>query len=96
MSEVQNVVKLPTRRTRQTRALRGRPSSAQINWLRRGLDQPGGKLPLFDSNGQRIDPRTIRSCIENGWAAPWFHNPLKPDWLVCKLTSSGRAILQSG
>jgi len=96
MSEVQNVVKLPTRRTRQTRALRGRPSSAQINWLRRGLDQPGGKLPLFDSNGQRIDPRTIRSCIENGWAAPWFHNPLKPDWLVCKLTSSGRTILQSG
>ncbi|WP_316976842.1 hypothetical protein [Shumkonia mesophila] len=59
----------------------------------RGLDQPGGKLPLFDTTGQRVSERTVRSCIEKGWAEPWFANPLKPDWLVCKLTAEGRAIL---
>ncbi|MDH3702721.1 MAG: hypothetical protein OEU46_15540 [Alphaproteobacteria bacterium] len=67
-----------------------RPTSTQILWLRRGLDQPGGKLPLFDANGQRVNERTIRSCIQQGWAEPWFDNPVKPDWLVCKLTASGR------
>jgi hypothetical protein len=66
------------------------PTAAQRAWLRRGLDQPGGKLPLFDTDGGKIDPRTIRACIERGWAAPWFDNPLKPDWLVCKLTAAGR------
>ncbi len=68
------------------------PSAAQLAWLRRGLDQAGGKLPLFDAHGQRVDPRTIRACIAQGWAEPWFANPLKPDWLVCKLTAAGRAL----
>ncbi len=67
-----------------------RPTPTQTLWLRRGLDQPGGKLPLFDTNGQRINERTIRSCIQQGWAEPWFDNPVKPDWLVCKLTAAGR------
>ncbi len=67
-----------------------RPSPAQRSWLLRGLDQPGGKLPLFDNDGRRIDPRTIRSCIAQGWAEPWFSNPLKPEWLVCRLTPAGR------
>jgi hypothetical protein len=70
-----------------------RPTPAQRNWLGRGIDQPGGKLPLFDRNGKRISPRTIRSCIEQGWAEPWFINPVKPDWLVCKLTDRGREVL---
>jgi hypothetical protein len=70
-----------------------RPTSAQLRWLSKGLKQPGGKLPLFDEWGQRINERTIRHCIDMGWAEPWFSNPLKPDWLVCKLTSSGRALL---
>jgi hypothetical protein len=64
----------------------------QRAWLRRGLDQPGGKLPLFDEYGQHIDPRTVRACIEQGWAEPWYRNPLKPDWMVCKLTGRGRAL----
>jgi len=68
------------------------PSFIQRSWLRRGLEQPGGKLPLFDEFGQQVDPRTIRSCIEQGWAEPWFSNPLKPDWLVCKLTPQGRTV----
>ena len=68
------------------------PSPAQLKWLRRGLSQPGGKLPLFDDWGQRVSEQTVRSCIAQGWAEPWFANPLKPDWLVCKLTSVGRSI----
>ena len=67
-----------------------RPTAAQRAWLRSGLDQPGGKLPLFDERGQRVNERTIRSCVEQGWAEPWFDNPIKPDWMVCKLTDEGR------
>lgn len=73
-----------------------RATPAQLDWLRRGLGQPGGKLPLFDRDGQRMHPRTIRSCMERGWAEPWFDNPLKPDWLVCKLTEAGRRIADGG
>jgi len=68
----------------------GKVSAAQREWLARGLTQPGGKLPLFDRDGQKINDRTIKSCIRKGWAEPWFENPIKPDWLVCKLTKSGR------
>ncbi|MFO1188691.1 MAG: hypothetical protein U1E97_03650 [Alphaproteobacteria bacterium] len=68
------------------------PSPAQRAWLQRGMDQPGGKLSLFDADGQRMNARTIRACIAAGWAEPWFHNPLKPDWLVCRLTPAGRAL----
>ncbi|MFO0995100.1 MAG: hypothetical protein U1F33_18530 [Alphaproteobacteria bacterium] len=70
-----------------------RPTAVQRAWLSRGLDQPGGKLPLFDESGKKVDPRTIRRCVDEGWAEPWFDNPLKPDWLVCKLTDKGRAAL---
>ena len=51
---------------------RGEPAAAG------GLDQPGGKLPLFDRDGQRVDARTVQTCIDHGWAEPWFANPLKP------------------
>src|SRR3546814_13995514 len=61
-----------------------RATATQLDWLRRGLEQPGGKLPLFDRDGQRMHPRTIRACMQHGWAEPWFDNPLKPEWLVCK------------
>lgn len=72
-----------------------KPSRAQLRWLRRGLGQPGGKLPLFDENGQAISARTVQTCIRQGWAEPWFSNPLKPDWLVCKLTETGRRLLDA-
>lgn len=62
---------------------------AQRRYLKRGLTQPGGKLPLFDRNGAQISRRTIVSCIAAGWAEPWFLNPVKPDWLVCRLTAAG-------
>lgn len=70
----------------------GLPTPAQREWLARGLTQPGGKLPLFDADGRKTDPRTIRACIDQGWAEPWFRNPMKTDWLVCRLTPSGRAL----
>ena len=83
----------PGGRTRKSRS--GAPTSSQLSWLRRGLDQPGGKLPLFDGGGQRVNPRTIKSCISQGWAEPWFANPIKPDWLVCKLTEAGRRVVET-
>ena len=70
-----------------------KPSASQRAWLARGLDQPGGKLPLFDIQGKQVSPRTVKACIEQGWAEPWFANPLKPDWLVCKLTDAGRRVV---
>lgn len=71
----------------------GKPTWAQTRYLLYGLKEPGGKLPLFDKEGQQIDVRTIRSCIEKGWVKPWFKNPIKPDWLVCRLTAAGYRVL---
>jgi hypothetical protein len=73
-----------------------KPSAAQARYLRRGLSQAGGKLPLFDKNGQRIKEQTIRSCIKNGWCEGWARNPIMPDWLVCKLTNTGRKMVDPG
>lgn len=81
----------PASRTIKRPSKRG-PSRAQRDWLRRGLGQPGGKLPLFDAQGRSVNPRIVKACLEKGWAEPWFSNPLKPDWLVCKLTETGRGI----
>ena len=74
----------------------GRPNAAQRSYLLRGLSQAGGKLPLFDRDGQHIHPALVRACIAHGWAAPWFGNPLKTDWLVCKLTEKGRHAVSEG
>ncbi|QDG76784.1 hypothetical protein [Labrenzia sp. PHM005] len=71
----------------------GKLTPAQKRWLNRGVSQPGGKLPLFDDQGRQFPVRTIRSCIDAGWAEPWFSNPIKPDWLVCKLTPDALEIL---
>jgi len=70
----------------------GEPTALQRAWLARGLDQPGGKLPLFSPDARRIDPRTVKACMERGWCEPWYANPTKPDWIVCKLTDKGRRL----
>lgn len=80
-------------RSRQDVGARPQPTAQQRKWLRRGLNQAGGKLPLFDEVGQKVSDRTVNACIEHGWAEPWFNNPLKPDWQVCKLTDAGRRLL---
>jgi len=86
-----NVVRLTRKEAEQP----GRkPTTAQRAWLTAGLSQAAGKLPLFESHGQRVNERTIKSCLDQGWAEPWFHNPIKPDWLVCKLTEPGRAAVR--
>lgn len=69
----------------------GIPNAAQMAYLRRGLDQPGAKLPLFDEDGQRVGEDLVQGCIDRGWAEPWYVNALKPDWQVCKLTAAGDA-----
>lgn len=68
------------------------PTLHELLYLRRGLTQAGGKLPLFDLDGQSIDRAIVRRCLRHGWVEPWFNNPLKPDWLVCKLTEAGRLL----
>ena len=75
------------------RAAARRPTQAQWRYLERGLTQAGGKLPLFDRNGREVSRKTIESCIAQGWAMPWMHNPIKPDWLVCRLTEGGYRVL---
>ena len=70
-----------------------RPTEAQRRYLERGLQEPGGKLPLFDREGREVPRKTIEACIANGWAEPWTKNPIKPDWLVCRLTPSGQRTL---
>jgi hypothetical protein len=66
-----------------------RPTDAQRRYLERGLTEPGGKLPLLDRDGREVPRKTIESCMAHGWAAPWLNNPIKPDWLVCRLTPAG-------
>ncbi len=68
------------------------PTLHEILYLRRGLTQAGGKLPLFDLDGQQVDVSIVKKCLKRGWAEPWFNNPLKPGWLVCKLTEAGRQV----
>jgi hypothetical protein len=71
------------------------PTMVETLYLRRGLSQAGGKLPLFDMDGQLVADDIVRHCLERGWAEPWFNNPLKPDWLVCKLTAAGRRLAEA-
>ena len=90
-----NVIPLePLRKPHSIRPAVPRPTSVQRDWLSHGLTQAGGKLPLFDGYGARISTRTVKSCMRQGWAEPWFDNPLKPDWLICRLTRAGREALQ--
>ena len=70
-----------------------RPTDAQRRYLERGLTQPGGKLPLFDRDGREVSKKTIDACVAHGWATPWVNNPIKPDWLVCRLTPAGYRVL---
>ena len=71
------------------------PTMVEMLYLRRGLTQAGGKLPLFDMDGQIVAEDIVRRCLTRGWAEPWFNNPLKPDWLVCKLTAAGRRLAET-
>src|ERR1700757_2683800 len=66
-----------------------RPTEAQRRHLQRGRSERGGKLPIFDRAGRQVPRKTIEACIAHGWAEPWTANPIKPDWVVCRLTPAG-------
>ena len=70
-----------------------RPTDAQRRYLERGLNEPGGKLPLFDPDGREVPKKTIEACMAHGWAEAWIKNPIKPDWLVCRLTPAGYRVM---
>ena len=70
-----------------------RPGEPQRRYLERGLSEPGGKLPLFDRDGREVPRKTVEACIAHGWAESWIPNPIKPDWLVCRLTPAGYRVL---
>ena len=72
------------------------PTAVQRRWLALGLGQPGGKLPLFYDDGREVNRKTVETCLRKGWAEPWIANPIKPDWLVCRLTEAGRATVAKG
>jgi hypothetical protein len=76
-----------------TNAAAVRPTVPQRRYLERGLDQPGGKLPLFDRDGREVPRKTVEACIAHGWAEAWTRNPIKPEWLVCRLTAAGYRLL---
>jgi hypothetical protein len=65
------------------------PTEAQRRYLRRGLGQPGGKLPLFDDSGREIPRRTVETCVDHGWAEALMRNPVRPEFQVCRLTAAG-------
>jgi hypothetical protein len=70
-----------------------RPTLPQRRYLERGLEQAGGKLPLFDRDGREVPRKTVEACITHGWAEAWTRNPIKPEWLVCRLTAAGYRML---
>jgi hypothetical protein len=43
-----------------------KPTPFQRRWLRRGLDQVGGKVPLFVEYGRQVGERTVKSRINKG------------------------------
>src|SRR5262249_37802917 len=66
-----------------------RPTEPQRRYLERGLTEPGGKLPLFDHDGRQAPSKTVEACGAHGSADRWSATPIKPDWLVCRLTPAG-------
>ncbi len=77
----------------RTRRPSVRPTPRQLEWLRRGLDQPSGNLPMFDHYGQRVSGRTVESCVARGWAKT--RGEALRDWQLCQLTSAGRRVLDA-
>jgi len=72
-----------------------RPSPDELNWMRRGLGQPGGKIPVFDENDNPVDPKIVRRCLEQQWVEPWIGNQKNPDnlYMACRLSPLGRRLV---
>ena len=61
-------------------------------WLQGGLSRDDGRLALFDQFGEPVQKSVIREAIKAGYAEPWFVNPMRPQWTVCRLTATGRRV----
>lgn len=61
------------------------------NWLQGGFDRTDGRLAIFDTFGEPVNKAVIKSAISSGLAEPWFSSPMRPQWMVCRLTPKGRA-----
>ncbi|MEJ2027151.1 MAG: hypothetical protein P8X52_06795, partial [Limibacillus sp.] len=72
-----------------------RPSPEELNWMRRGLGQPGGKIPVFDENDNPVDPKIVRRCLEQQWVEPWIGNQKNPNnlYMACRLSPLGRRLV---
>src|SRR5262245_52720613 len=92
-TDLSKIPHAPSDQPEDTNKAAVRPSMPQKRYLVRGLDQPGGKLPLFDRDGREVPKKTIEACIAHGWAEPWTRNPVNPEWLVCRLTAAGYRVL---
>jgi hypothetical protein len=92
-TDLSEIPRSPSSHHEDTNKAAMRPTAPQRRYLERGLDQPGGKLPLFDRDGREVPRKTIASCIAHGWAESWTRNPIKPEWLVCRLTPEGYRVL---
>jgi hypothetical protein len=93
VAERQGLGPVPTVHSSAENAAGVRPTGPQRRYLERGAGEPGGKLPLFDRDGREVPRKTIEACIAHGWAEPWTLNPIKPDWVVCRLTAAGRRVI---
>jgi hypothetical protein len=91
--DLSQIPRPPPGQDKDTNKAAMRPTLPQRRYLERGLQQPGGKLPLFDRDGREVPKKTIEACIAHGWAEPWTQNPIKPDWLVCRLTPAGYQVI---
>ena len=83
----------PTHARPRTKSPSGQPTPTQLEWLRRGLDRAGGNLPIFDTYGQRVSDRTVKSCVDRGWAES--KGEVARGWQLCRLTSAGRQVLDA-
>ncbi len=68
-------------------------TEAQRAYLELAKDQPGGKLPIYDGEGKRVNPRTIQACMTRGLCVSWYRNPIEPGWPVCKITLTGKKVM---
>ncbi len=64
------------------------------DWLRGGLNREDGRLAMFDTFGEPVRKIIIKTAIAEGLAEPWFSSPMRPQWMVCRLTSKGRDVLR--
>jgi len=64
------------------------------NWLEAGSQRTDGRLAMFDQFGEPVSKGVIKTAIASGLAEPWFSSPMRPQWMVCRITQKGREALR--